>query len=272
MIGFSVENNYPIPISDAVSLLHCIGFDAVSFNWKSGISLAPGVECANKLGMHVQYLHAPQGAYHSLWIQKDPEMLQLLLQALEDCRNWAIPLYVMHVCSDFVDITPDCSIGEQNFRRITDTAAQYGIAVAFENTAKPAYLKTLMELYQSDANVGYCWDSGHEQCYTPQVDHLQLYGHRLLATHLNDNMGMRCNGCPNKADDLHLIPHDGIADWDRQISRLKGAKKLDILNFELKRVSKPDVQTIRLYDDMTLCAYFEKVHTQARQIETQYFN
>ena len=269
MIGFSVENNYPVPMDEAVRLLHRIGFDAVSFNWKLGVDLTGGIQAARSLDMPIHYLHAPQGAYHTLWTQDAPEMLQLILQTLEDCKSWSVPIYVLHTCSDFVPITPDRAIGERNFRRITDTAARYGITVAFENTARPSYLKALMELYADDPHVGYCWDSGHEQCYAPQEDFLAQYGDRLLVTHLNDNIGMSTPGEPNSADDLHLIPGDGIADWVNQLKRLRGANKVDILSFELKRVSKPN-QKLRLYDDLSLAEYFEKVYVHALKLEDAY--
>lgn len=270
MIGFSVENNYPVPISEAVCLLKQVGFDAVAFNWKVNLDLNPGIEAARMLGLHITYLHAPQGDYHTLWLEDDPAFLHIILQALEDCRRWSVPIFVMHVCRDFLNITPDLSIGRKNFRRITDTAARYGISVAFENTEKPDFLEAVMNLYNDDDPIGFCWDSGHEQCYTPNVDHLQLYGHRLMVTHLNDNVGMACPGMPNRTDDLHLVPGDGTADWAHQLARLKKAKQVDILNFELKRVSKQD-QKIRLYDGLSLHEYFSKVFDRANALALQYF-
>jgi len=254
---------------EAVLLLQKIGFDAVSFNWKNGIDHTLTIQTARALGMHIQYLHAPQGAYHTLWTQRGPDMLQQLLCALDDCHKWSIPLYVMHVCSDFVEIMPDLSIGAENFGCIIEKAGQYGIAVALENTARPSYLKTLLDLYQDIPHVGYCWDSGHEQCYTPQEDFLASYGDRLMVTHLNDNMGMHLDR-PDKNDDLHLLPQDGIADWTRQIERLKKAKPVEILNFELKRVSKP-TQKVRLYDHMTPEYYFNQAFLRAKELEAQYF-
>lgn len=257
-------------MDEAVRLLHQTGFDAVAFNWKAGVDLAAGINAARALGMLVQYLHAPQGFYHPLWVEEEPEILRLLLQGLEDCRRWDISMYVMHVCSDFVDITPNLTVGAKNFKRITDTAARYGIAVAFENTEKPAYLETIMNLYRDDANIGFCWDSGHEQCYTPAEDILRRHGHRLLVTHLNDNMGMSTD-MANSMDDVHLIPGDGIANWDHQLARLRQAAPLDILTFELKRVSKPGRQKVHLYDHMDVETFFTAAYDSAKILADQYF-
>lgn len=43
-------------------------------------------------------------------------------------------------------------------------------------------------------NVGFCLDAGHEMCYNHSADMLSLYGDRLIATHINDNLGIRDYG------------------------------------------------------------------------------
>ena len=43
-------------------------------------------------------------------------------------------------------------------------------------------------------------------------DMLELYGDRLIATHINDNLGVsNSDGKIFRTDDLHLLPFDGIA-------------------------------------------------------------
>lgn len=49
---------------------------------------------------------------------------------------------------------------------------------------------------------------------------LDKYGDRLIATHLNDNLGVSdFDGKVTWTDDLHLLPFDGIIDW-RQRRRI----------------------------------------------------
>ena len=93
---------------------------------------------------------------------------------------------------------------------------------------------------------------------------LNLYGDRLLMTHLNDNLGISDpGGAIGAIDDLHLLPYDGIADWDSCCARLKKAQQQEILNLELLRVSKPGRHE---NDKMPLPAYFAEAYARACRI------
>ena len=92
-----------------------------------------------------------------------------------------------------------------------------------------------------DNIVGYCWDSGYEMCYNRVQDLLAKFGNRLFMTHINDNLGIsRFDGKIFRTDDLYLLPFDGITDWDCNVERFKNSRHLDILNFELNIISKPN--------------------------------
>ena len=60
-------------------------------------------------------------------------------------------------------------------------------------------------------------------------------------------------------DDLHLLPYDGIADWDYNIQRLRMARHQPILNFELNTTSKPNRHENDIYAGMeTKLSYISK--------------
>ena len=102
--------------------------------------------------------------------------------------------------------------------------------IAFENTEGEEYLTALMNAFKNDPSVGFCWDTGHEMCYNHSKDMLSLYGDKLICTHLNDNLGIRnYEGKITYLDDLHLLPFDGIADWDNLAARLKAHNYHDTL-------------------------------------------
>ena len=271
MLGFSIENNH-IPQEEAVRLTAQAGFDAIALNWKQGIDLLPAVLAANEQNLHILYLHAPQGQYYTLWLDAHPPMLDLVLSALEDCRRFGIPVFVMHTCSDWAEIEPAREIGLKNYKVVTDLAAKYGIKVALENTARPAYLKILMDFYKDDPNVGFCWDCGHEQCYTPGEPILEQYGQKLMTVHLCDNLGLTDpGGIAASHDDLHLIPFDGIADWQTQITRLKNAKPLNTLCLELKMLSKPGRQKVDLYRNIPSAEFIQKAYAAGQKLSELYF-
>ena len=108
-------------------------------------------------------------------------------------------------------------------------------------------------------------------CYNRSADLLQRFGSRLIMTHINDNLGIsRFDGRIFWTDDLHLLPYDGIADWDYNIARLKKSRYMPILNFELVINSKPDRHENDIYEQMPLCQYFAEAYKRACKIAYKY--
>lgn len=127
--------------------------------------------------------------------------------------------------------------------------------------------------FKGNDTVGYCWDSGHEMCYNRSRDLLALYGDRLLVTHLNDNLCIsRFDGDIFWTDDLHLLPYDGIADWDHNIARLKKSRSLEYLNFEISMMSKPNRHENDAYGKMPEEEYFALAYARACRISHRYVN
>lgn len=74
--------------------------------------------------------------------------------------------------------------------------------------------------------LGFCYDSGHENCYCKGADLLSLYGDKLMALHLHDN---------DCIEDQHRIPGEGTIDWNYVAQKIKsigysGAISLEITN------------------------------------------
>jgi sugar phosphate isomerase/epimerase len=128
----------------------------------------------------------------------------------------------------------------------------------------------LLDRYAADPAVGFCWDLGHEQCYPPPTDLLAKYADRLLFTHLNDNYGST-SPTLSSADDLHLLPGDGKADWNAVLQRLKAAKPQTVLNFELKVRPKPGKCNVDLYGHLPLETYLQEAAHRAKALAKEYF-
>ena len=84
--------------------------------------------------------------------------------------------------------------------------------VAFENSVSDAPLAFVLDHIRSDA-VGFCYDSGHENAFTPDAHFLDRYGDRLIAMHLHDNNG---------TIDNHYAPFEpkGTIDWEKTAAAL----------------------------------------------------
>lgn len=273
-IGMSVGNGYSVPTTEVVTMLKEIGFDAVSPEWEPGVDLRAIVCRARECGLAVQSLHAPYFHAAQLWSREEsvygPAVAEMR-QAIEDCAALEIPVLVAHVWIGF-DYTFDAArLCFEHFDELVALAREKGVKLAFENTEGDEYLFALMEHYREEGTVGFCWDSGHEMCYNHSQDLLARFGGRLLITHLNDNLGIRqYDGSTTYIDDLHLLPGDGIADWDDAVARLRGARRLEILNFELNLRSKPGRHENDRYAAMDLRQYFTEAYQRACRIAYRY--
>ncbi len=273
-IGFSVGNDYSIPTAEVVKMLKQIGFDAISPVYTDDDTLLKIVNSANECGLELQSLHAPFYKTADLW--SDDESVSSpakneILDSLKACVKFNIPVLVMHTWIGFEYEFDSNSLNYKNFDEIVAYARKNNIKIAFENTEGEEYLFALMEHFKDNDTVGFCWDSGHEMCYNHSEDLLKKYGDRLIMTHLNDNLGIgRFDGRIKPTDDLHLLPYDGIADWDYNVNRLKNSNPLTILNFELKIRSIQGRHENDVYGAMSLEHYFTEAYKRACKIAYRY--
>jgi len=227
---------------DEIRLLHEVGYDGFFTGWGRDADLAPVVELARELGLLYQSVHAPFGRSADFWgtdEAKGGEAIAEMLGCLDACAQAQVPVMVAHAFKGFQDHTPT-EAGLRRFGRVVAAAERTSVKIAFENTEGEEYLEALLRHFRGSPSVGFCWDAGHEMCYNHSQDILGTYGDRLLGTHLNDNLGIGSkDGEITWLDDLHLLPFDGIADWERNARRLADVGFAGPLTFELNVVSKP---------------------------------
>lgn len=275
-ISISVGNNYSIPTPELVKILADIGFDAVSPEWKEDVDIDAVITAARKSGLEIASIHAPFGKSADMWSDDEnvsAPATQRLLSALEDCRRFSVPVMVVHCWIGFGYTFGQTKYGIENYAKVVDKATEYGIKIAFENTEGEEYLFALMDYFKDNETVGFCWDSGHELCYNHSKDLLAMFGDRLYMTHLNDNLGIsRFDGEIYFTDDLHLLPYDGIADWDYNIQRLKKSRPLEYLNFELKIASQKGRSDNEIYAQMDIKLYFIECYKRACRVAYRYIN
>ena len=273
-IGLSVGYDYNMPMNEVVDLISEAGFNAISPVWVSDDRLSSLVNYARYKGLVIQSLHAPFGKSSDLWSNDETKStiaVTELLNALNDCATLNIPILVCHAWIGFEYTQKPSKSGLDNFQIIVDKAKELNIKVAFENTEGEEFLFAILEHFKFYDNVGFCWDSGHEMCYNRSNDLLGKFGNLLIMTHLNDNLGISDpKGKIFWTDDLHLLPFDGIADWDNNVKRLKNSSHLDILNFELNLQSKPNRHENDKYMEMPLQDYFIEAYKRARKIADAY--
>jgi sugar phosphate isomerase/epimerase len=152
--------------------------------------------------------------------------------------------FLAHVGGDCVALhLPNTSRGDlrehiRSSRRLLDAlrpcAERRGVRLALENSPglpEPGeywppnreLIDVLLESYPPEF-LGWCFDSGHAHI-RHELDILETYADRLIATHLHDNNGL---------SDQHLLPGQGSIDWQWVISTLKRCGYAGPVNLEVQ--------------------------------------
>ncbi len=261
--GLGIDNN------EQIRLFKNAGFDGFFTEWYPDAPVDQWVKTAKDERMIYQSLHAPFGKSDDMW-HGDEALAKIaeaeLLGCLYDCAKYEIPIMVAHAIIGFDNHNPT-DIGLERFGKIIDEAEKLGVKIAFENTEGEEYLFKLLDEFGKRKNVGFCWDTGHEMCYNHSQDLLDTLGDKLIAVHLNDNLGIKdFDGEITWHDDLHLLPFDGIANWKNIARRLDKCGFDDILIFELVTKSKPNRHENDIYSQMSFEIYLAEAFKRACRV------
>ena len=215
--------SYPMPIEERFRKIRQAGFDATSLWWKDeDRDYQP--DLARKAGLDIDNIHAPFDNPNSLWA-KGPagdEYLNTLITCVDDCKRHGIPVAVIHVTGPSAP-PPVSETGIRRMRKLVERAERQSVCLALENLYTLEHLDYIFENIHSE-RLGFCYDSGHENCNHPDADCLSLYGDKLTAIHLDDNF--------NDAD-THLLPYDGTLNWKELKRKLENCKKLNYFTLEV---------------------------------------
>ena len=260
-----VNDSLGLEIVDQIGKFSDAGFYGFFTKWSQEADIKSIKNFANEIGMFYQSLHAPSAIMADLWKEGEgaEKAVNTLCACLRDCAENEIDTMVVRAFSGFENHNPTPE-GVENFSRVIIEAEKLGVKIALENTEAEEYLHALMEVFRENKSVGFCFDSGHELCYNRGEDMLSIYGDRLLATNLSDNLGIRSrDGSITRTDDLHLLPFDGIADWNGIAKRIKMCGFDGPLTFELLRKSKQGRHDNDKYMRMTTDEYIAEAYARA---------
>ena len=246
-----------IPLGERLDLICDAGFSAVFCGWgKPGDVKAVQAE-VEKHGLYLNSVHAPFTTIHHMWDEdKADAELQIQLACLKETAECGIPVMVCHAWIGFEPEKPT-EAGVENFRKLLQEAHKLGVKIALENTEGEGYLRMLFDHLKDEPALGFCLDTGHEYCYNYAKDLLAEFG-PLIYIHVNDNLGITGDSI-FWLDDAHLIPFDGIVDFDRVANRLAKLGFIDTLTCELTTANKPGRNTHDQYADLTCAEYLAKV-------------
>lgn len=264
------SDQFARPVDEQIRLFKKTGFEGFFTGWSAEEDIAGYAALARAEGMLYQSVHAPFGRSNALWQagEAGDAALNELLACLRDCARAGVGIMVAHAFIGFEEHNPT-PVGQERFYQLGREAERLGVCVALENTEGEEYLQAAMEACRGLSSVGFCWDTGHEQCYNHARDMTALYGKRLIATHLNDNLGIRAyDGTITWIDDLHLLPFDGVTDWQSVARHLVKCGFDGPLTFELNTLSKPDRHENDGYAALPLEGYLAQAYARACRVAT----
>ena len=207
---------YELSFEERIKLIKGAGFQSVMIWWGEEYwnnnktkKLIP--EIIRKDDLKIDNIHFSFAGINSLWEDsiEGEELLNNYFLQIEDCKKFVIPTAVMHITSRN---TPSYGqLGLKRFKQLAEKAEKEDVTIALENVFTPEYLDYLLVNINSD-KLKFCYDSGHENCFTKGIDFLEKYGGRLAALHLHDNDG---------SGDQHMLPFSASVNWERIMKKLK---------------------------------------------------
>lgn len=216
--------SYQLPLDQRLKMVKDAGFDGVALWWGDEFGDKNSQpEMTRKLGLEIDYVHAPFDDPNDLWRDglNGEDYVRRILSDIHDCSRHNIKTIVMHITR--LSSRPEVTrLGLDRVKRLTELAEKEGICLALENLDSIRHLDYIYSEISSSC-LGFCYDSGHENCNHPNAGCLDRYGGRLFAVHLADNWG---------DDDTHLLPYDGSISWDMVGEKLRGCRPLRYLTLE----------------------------------------
>ena len=208
-IGINLLSLPGMSDADYIRLAAELGFSAMF----TGMMDEPRqLACADLMaanGIEYETIHAPFNGINSIWLEGDEGemMLGRLTDTIDRCVQVGAPIAIIHLSAG--NTPPSITdIGRGRFARLVEHAAQKNVRIAFENQRKLANIAWAFETFADPEVVGFCWDCGHESCFTRGREYMPLFGDRLICTHIHDNEGIQ-----DKDD--HWLPFDGCIDYSR---------------------------------------------------------
>jgi len=218
-ISISTCFAYNIPIEEQVPIISEAGFTHISlgqnrshFDYMLKENRRKLLKLLSKYYLRIDTIHGPEAD-----IVNEDELTSIAEAAIA----LEAPVVVLHAGPfDFTKDQLDLRLNEvrRRCRQIGVISRQTGITFALENVMPgPATELVKRIILESDvADIGFCYDSSHDQIGGPHsFDLLLELRDRLRAVHLSDRV---------KEFVDHVIPGEGFIHWDSLCSILRASK------------------------------------------------
>ena len=214
-LGINLESVSGLTNAEYIKTIAELGFSSTFTDMTETKNVEEIANLCQKHGISYETIHAPLINVNSIWqdtINGD-DVLKIITDCVDTCSNANVPIIIAHLTSGCLppDISP---VGCERIKKLVDYAGKKDVKIAFENLRVLPHLDWAMNEFKNNNTVGFCWDLGHENCFTRKVDFLSLYGEQLICTHIHDNYKRRWK-------DKHILPFDGRINYKKAAERIK---------------------------------------------------
>ncbi len=237
-------------ICETLKKIKALGFDCFFVNGYD-VDFASCKRLSDELGLTFEFIHAPFRGINEMWLEGDEykDLYDKICQSIDAAAACSVPVVITHLSSGWQP--PAVSeLGLSRFDALVEFAEQRGVILAFENLRNYENLMVIMERYKDRENVRFCYDCGHEYCYTHGVDWIKIFGEKLICTHIHDNFGYDRSCDP----DIHILPFDGTLDYADMMRRLDKVGYDGSLMLEVFNSSKPEYMELDEDEFLKECA------------------
>lgn len=233
-----------IPVKEQIPMIKEAGFDGFFAVHTGCEPLKDWARLVREQTLDFESVHGPFQFVNRMWEEgkTGDDYLDLLKSSVHACHQISVDRYILHTTVG--NHAPDISeVGLWRFQALCDYAKEQEVHICFENIEPLPHLQAVMDSVL-DPYHGFCWDIGHNLCYTPHIDMMERYGDRLMCLHIHDNHGVTQPGNIDYRDDIHLLPFDGVLDWEWFASQLKKYHYQGPVTLEVSDQSLPEYRSM----------------------------
>lgn len=235
-LGINIHHFNGTGLLDALDLIRSVGFETFFTGPVSNEQAAAVKEKADRLGLEYEFIHAPFAGINDMW-HSGMGYLTIyngIKESIDVAANNGIRSVITHVSSGW-NAPAINDIGLARFDELVLYAKEKGVILAFENLRVLGNLAYLVDRYAHVDNVRFCFDCGHEHCYTKTVSWLDIFVDKVICTHIHDNHSRTMEDKVSDGDE-HLLPFDGTYDYAQMIRKMDqynytGSLMLEVNNF-----------------------------------------
>lgn len=196
------------PPTRALAAIKDAGFSAVLLHLGGEYPSKKLAEDIAAAGLEIDNVHAPWDRVNEIWLPGDSgdELLGRAISHMEECASIGVERIVYHV-SHSINYPPITDLGIDRIKRLVEHAERLGVDLCMENQRYFHFIDYIFYAIDSP-RLRFCFDSGHEACFSQTKLALPKYRDKLSALHLHDNDGAYQH-------DQHLMPgYSTGVDWD----------------------------------------------------------